>query len=164
MKKLGFVAMVVILGIAACTTAPQSQEGKMEIKNKADGALANAKAADPTLADRIRDSYGYAVFPSVGKGGLGVGGAFGRRILHEHGFFASYCRISSSLMIRTECEQGSAEKIRPIFLSVDSYQGMISLSFQRAGQNTFDEVLAQGQKENQRDDQSNEGGGHLQVI
>ena len=30
-------------------------------------------------------SYGYAVFPTVGEGGLGVGGAFGRGRVYVHG-------------------------------------------------------------------------------
>jgi len=30
-------------------------------------------------------SYGYAVFPSIAKGGLGVGGAYGRGRLYQHG-------------------------------------------------------------------------------
>ena len=30
-------------------------------------------------------SYGYAVFPTVGKGGLGVGGAFGEGRVYEQG-------------------------------------------------------------------------------
>ncbi len=33
----------------------------------------------------FRKSYGYAVFPTVGEGGLGVGGAFGRGHVYVHG-------------------------------------------------------------------------------
>ncbi|MGA2562567.1 MAG: YSC84-related protein [Steroidobacteraceae bacterium] len=31
------------------------------------------------------NSYGYAVFPTIGKGGLGVGGAYGTGRVYEHG-------------------------------------------------------------------------------
>jgi lipid-binding SYLF domain-containing protein len=31
------------------------------------------------------DSYGYAVFPSIGKGGVGVGGAYGQGRVYEKG-------------------------------------------------------------------------------
>jgi lipid-binding SYLF domain-containing protein len=41
--------------------------------------------ADPGLERFFAHGVGYAVFPSVGKGGLGVGGAFGRGVLFEHG-------------------------------------------------------------------------------
>ena len=33
----------------------------------------------------LEDSYGYAVFPSIGKGGFGIGGAYGKGILYENG-------------------------------------------------------------------------------
>ena len=30
-------------------------------------------------------SYGYAVFPTIGKGGIGIGGAYGKGRVYEHG-------------------------------------------------------------------------------
>ena len=30
-------------------------------------------------------SYGYALFPTIGKGGIGIGGAFGKGRVYEHG-------------------------------------------------------------------------------
>jgi lipid-binding SYLF domain-containing protein len=36
-------------------------------------------------ADYFRNSYGYAVFPTIGKGGLVVGGAFGRGQVYQGG-------------------------------------------------------------------------------
>jgi lipid-binding SYLF domain-containing protein len=35
----------------------------------------------------FNNSYGYAVFPSIGAGGLGVGGAFGRGRVYLHGAY-----------------------------------------------------------------------------
>ena len=40
-------------------------------------ALLEIKKADPGIEKFFEDSAGYAVFPSVGKGGIGIGGAFG---------------------------------------------------------------------------------------
>ncbi len=36
-------------------------------------------------ASFFHDSYGYAVFPTIGKGGIGVGGAHGSGRVYEHG-------------------------------------------------------------------------------
>jgi len=36
-------------------------------------------------ADFFKKSAGYAVFPTIGKGGLGVGGAYGEGRVYEHG-------------------------------------------------------------------------------
>jgi lipid-binding SYLF domain-containing protein len=33
------------------------------------------------------NSYGYAVFPTIGKGGVGIGGAFGRGRVYEKGVY-----------------------------------------------------------------------------
>ena len=94
--KLVFLVTAVIFAITACMTAPQSVEGKTAIKKEADAALAKAQAADPTLAQLVRDSSGYAVFPSVGKGGFGLGGAYGQGILYERGAFAGYCDMTQA--------------------------------------------------------------------
>ena len=66
--KLKFLWIAAVLAMAACTTAPKWAEGKLAMKEHADTALAKAEAADWTLTKLVRDSYGYAVFPSVGKG------------------------------------------------------------------------------------------------
>jgi lipid-binding SYLF domain-containing protein len=33
----------------------------------------------------LKKAYGYAVFPTIGKGGVGVGGAYGKGRVYEHG-------------------------------------------------------------------------------
>ena len=40
---------------------------------------------DPSLTRFFNDSSGYAVFPNVGKGGLGIGGAHGDGLVYEKG-------------------------------------------------------------------------------
>lgn len=40
---------------------------------------------DPGLSRFFDTAVGWVVFPSVGKGGAGVGGAYGRGVLFEHG-------------------------------------------------------------------------------
>ncbi|MBX3743974.1 MAG: hypothetical protein KF833_01565 [Verrucomicrobiae bacterium] len=48
-------------------------------------ALASFQRADSTLAERLTGAVGYAVFPSVGKGGLVFGGARGTGQAFEQG-------------------------------------------------------------------------------
>ena len=43
------------------------------------------KKTDPDLDKFFARAAGYAVFPSVGKGGLGLGGAYGSGVLFNHG-------------------------------------------------------------------------------
>jgi len=55
-----------------------------EIK-EANDAVALFKKNDPGLARFFGHAVGYAVFPTVGKGGLGIGGAYGSGILYVGG-------------------------------------------------------------------------------
>ena len=41
--------------------------------------------SNATVAPFFDKSYGYAVFPSIGKGGIGIGGAYGRGQVYRNG-------------------------------------------------------------------------------
>jgi len=48
-------------------------------------AVADFKKADPSLKRFFSSSHAYAVFPTVGKGGFGIGGAYGEGIVFRGG-------------------------------------------------------------------------------
>jgi len=48
-------------------------------------AVSEFKKADPSLKRFFNSAYAYAVFPTVGKGGIGIGGAYGRGIVFTGG-------------------------------------------------------------------------------
>jgi len=47
--------------------------------------IAKFKQKDPGLAKVFARAYGYAVFPTVGKGGIGLGGARGKGYVYQRG-------------------------------------------------------------------------------
>jgi lipid-binding SYLF domain-containing protein len=47
--------------------------------------IAKFKEKDPGLARVFASAAGYVVFPTVGKGGIGIGGARGKGYVYEHG-------------------------------------------------------------------------------
>ncbi len=49
-----------------------------DINNKVAEAIANFKNGDPNMKVFFDKAYGYTVFPTVGKGGMGIGGAYGK--------------------------------------------------------------------------------------
>ncbi len=49
--------------------------------------IANFKSADPNLNLFFKEAYGYAVFHSVTKGGIGLGGAYSKGQVFEKGKF-----------------------------------------------------------------------------
>ncbi len=83
-------------GLTGCATAPATEEGKADIRDEASTALAKAKRQDPTLVPVLNDAHGYAVFPTVGKGAAGVGGAYGKGVVYEYGNFIGYCDLSQA--------------------------------------------------------------------
>lgn len=56
-----------------------------EKEQKAAEAIAEFKQADPDLKVFFDKAYGYAVFPTVGKGAMGIGGAHGKGVVYEKG-------------------------------------------------------------------------------
>lgn len=58
----------------------------------------NAKSefvkADPLLKNIFNKAYGYVIFPNVGKGGLGVGGATGNGAVYEGGKLIGMARMT----------------------------------------------------------------------
>ena len=48
-------------------------------------AIAEFKRADPSMEAFFKDAYGYAVFPEITKGGIGLGGAGGDGTVFEQG-------------------------------------------------------------------------------
>lgn len=73
-----------------------SPEGRAEVREDASDAIARAQRADSTLAKVMDDAAGYAVFPSIGKGAVGVGGAYGHGVLYQNGVPVGYCDLSQA--------------------------------------------------------------------
>ncbi len=85
MKRLSVCALVLCCGFAAtgCSTKPSSDRGQQDLLIQADATLDRFRNGDPTIADRMNEARGYAVFPTIGRAGAGVGGAFGRGVVYE---------------------------------------------------------------------------------
>jgi len=88
------ILMLSIMSFGGCETTPRTAADRDQLQREADAAIAAFKRADPTMEAFFDESYGYAVFPSVGKGGAGVGGAYGRGIAYEGGDPVGYCDLS----------------------------------------------------------------------
>ena len=60
-----------------------SQQDTMS--SQVNAAIAHFKARDPSIERFFDDAYGYAIYPSVGKGGFWIGGAYGDGEVYEQG-------------------------------------------------------------------------------
>jgi lipid-binding SYLF domain-containing protein len=94
--SIGMLVAVAVFLVAGCATAPKTAEGKAELNTKVQNAVDNALKSDPGLKKFFDEAAGYAVFPTVGKGAVGVGGAYGRGELYEAGQLAGYCTLTQA--------------------------------------------------------------------
>ena len=77
---LSLVSLGMLAYVAGCSTEPPTEAKRESLLDEARTTLQSLEAQDPGLANAINNAYAYIVFPDVSKGGLGVGGAFGRGI------------------------------------------------------------------------------------
>jgi len=81
----GILKSILLCSIILITTIANAQYSSKNKRMIADSKSAiNAfTKADADMKKRFDESYAYVVFPNVGKGGLGVGGAFGNGIVFQ---------------------------------------------------------------------------------
>jgi lipid-binding SYLF domain-containing protein len=79
-----FRKMSIAAGLAVVLAVPAFARADATVKEAKD-AVTTMKKTDPSLKKFFEQSVGYAVFPSVGKGGLVVGGAGGSGIVFQNG-------------------------------------------------------------------------------
>lgn len=79
-KSLSCLLTTGLLFVSICAQAwePDNTD-KLELATAQ--AIINAKDKDPGMASWFESAYAYAVFPRVGKGGIGIGGAYGKGLV-----------------------------------------------------------------------------------
>lgn len=75
------------------TAGPDPSEKTQMIAN-ANATIAEFKKSDSSLDSFFGKSYGYVVFPTIGKGGFIVGGATGRGVVYHGGTPIGVSRLS----------------------------------------------------------------------
>lgn len=65
-----------------------------DVSAKSAEAIKEFKHTNDKITKYFNTAYGYAVFPSIGKGGLGVGGATGNGTLYRGGAVVGDCKMS----------------------------------------------------------------------
>lgn len=86
-------ACLLALGLGACSTEPKSEADKSTLSAEASATMTAFKNDDSSLQALLNKSVGYAVFPEIGKAGLGVGGSYGRGEVFEGGKKIGYADV-----------------------------------------------------------------------
>src|SRR5438270_11210575 len=87
---LSLLAVMTAACVAGCSTEPANESQRQALMSDARATLMSLESRDPGLHNVVDNSYAYIVFPDVGKGGFGIGGAWGRGIVVEQGRFIGY--------------------------------------------------------------------------
>ena len=81
MKKLSIALIALSLVFVSNFAQAWTPDNSDKLELSAAQAIIKAKEKDPSLSKWFDGAYGYAVFPRVGKGGIGIGGAHGKGIV-----------------------------------------------------------------------------------
>jgi hypothetical protein len=82
-KTIG-VGILLVFGLLTRPAAAQTMDVTKDVK-EAQETIAVFKKADPGLSRFFDNAVAYAVFPTVSKGAIGVGGATGEGVVFEKG-------------------------------------------------------------------------------
>jgi lipid-binding SYLF domain-containing protein len=77
-------AAVLLAGFAAAGLPVRADDRREDVAEVL-AVIERFKEKDPGLAHAFEDAYGYAVFPTVAKGGIGLGGARGKGYVYQRG-------------------------------------------------------------------------------
>jgi len=149
MTMLERAAIVVALSAIGCAKAQKRAEDRQNLAQSAEATLQEMTARDPGLHVVLDKAAGYAVFPEVGKGGVIVGGAFGRGVLYERGRMIGYVKVQQAslgaqlggktfaelLVLRSPAD---VEKIRAGDFSLGADASVVALTAGAAASGTLD--------------------------
>ena len=89
MKKISKAGMAIFLMILSGLFLPRISKAQDDSQKRIidDSKMGKASflKADPSMENLFKNSSGYVIFPNVGKGAVGVGGAAGRGTVYEKG-------------------------------------------------------------------------------
>jgi len=81
MKNLLITFIALSLVVASTMAQAWTPDNSDKLELAVAQSILKAKEKDPSLQEWFDSAYAYAVFPKVGKGGIGIGGAHGKGIV-----------------------------------------------------------------------------------
>ena len=120
---------IIILMLAIFSMASYAQKNDIGEANK---TIKEFQEKDSGMSKFFSSSFGYAVFPSIGKAGLGVGGAAGKGTLFKNGVSVADTKMSQLTIGFQAGGQKYAEVI--FFEDEETYKNFVSGNFEFAAQ------------------------------
>ena len=130
-KILRFTTFIVLVLI---TFNAEAQRGKRKKHDPERAAETKSEflEVDKGLGDFFNKAYGYAIFPSIGKGAIGIGGAAGKGVVYKGGTVAGGVNMTQISVGFQFGGQAYSEVI--FFEDADAYKRFVQNEFQFAAQ------------------------------
>ena len=128
---------ITILFLLAISLNSFSQK---DVSGKSAEAIKEIKKTNEKINKYFSSAYGYAVFPSIGKGGLGVGGATGNGTIYKGGAIVGDCKMSQITIGFQAGGQAYSEVV--FFQNKESYDRFTGNKFEFSAQATAVAVTA----------------------
>lgn len=129
--KIALLSLFFILFSAGAFAQKGTKNKKDNIKESRE-MIQKFKTSDPGISKFFNSAYGYVVFPHIGKGGIGIGGAGGKGTVFKHGkpmANASMSQVSIGLQL------GGQKYAEVIFLeNKEAYDRFTGSNFEFAAQ------------------------------
>jgi len=81
MRKSALLAAIILFFVSPAALLAFEPDTSDELQLDVAKAIIDVKKSDPGIEKFFNGAAGYAVFPKVGKGGIGIGGAHGKGLL-----------------------------------------------------------------------------------
>lgn len=131
MRIKSLIVTFITIGLCFSMQVNAQNKEKYDIK-KANKTITEFKKVDNSLETFFENSFGYAVFPSIGKGGIGIGGAAGKGVVFKQGEMIGG---SNMTQITVGFQFGGQEYSEIIFFEdADSFNRFINNKYQFAAQ------------------------------
>jgi lipid-binding SYLF domain-containing protein len=86
--------LVALAFFTVYTVSAQSTKKERRLAEDSQEARAEFIATDGLIKNLFESAYGYVIFPNVGKGGIGIGGAAGNGIVYEQGNIVGKAKLT----------------------------------------------------------------------
>jgi lipid-binding SYLF domain-containing protein len=81
MRRFVILSLATLLAAVSLSATAWTPDPNSDLELRVQSAILTAKDKDPGLEAWFNSAAAYAVFPRVGKGGIGIGGAHGKGIV-----------------------------------------------------------------------------------
>lgn len=96
LRGAGVAIGIAVSLLAGCGTAPPNSAEKDELTRKAQAERQEWNKLDPGIEEMAKKSHAFAFFPEITKGGVVLGGAYGRGLVYERGQHIGYADVTQA--------------------------------------------------------------------